>query len=35
MIRAVRSIVHENATVDEAYELFNTLKEKPVIDIER
>jgi putative autoinducer-2 (AI-2) aldolase len=26
MIQAVRKIVHENATVDEAYELFNTLK---------
>lgn len=26
MIRAVRSVVHENATPDEAYELFNSLK---------
>lgn len=35
MIRAVRSIVHDNASVEEAYELFNSLKGKPVIDIER
>jgi len=27
MIRAVRAVVHENATPDEAYELFNSLKE--------
>lgn len=33
MIKAVRSIVHENATVEEAYELFN--KESKAIDIER
>lgn len=26
MIRAIRSVVHENATVDEAYELFNRIK---------
>ena len=26
IIRAIRSIVHENATVDEAYDLFNSLK---------
>jgi len=35
MIRAVRKIVHENASVKEAYELFNSLKESPVIGIER
>jgi len=35
MIRAVRHIVHENASVKEAYELFNSLKESTVIGIER
>ena len=35
MIRAVRHIVHENASVKEAYELFNSLKESAVIGIER
>ncbi len=30
MIKAVRSIVHENATVNEAYELFNSLKDEEV-----
>ncbi len=35
MIRAVRHIVHENASVKEAYDLFNSLKESPVIGIER
>ncbi len=35
MIRAVRNIVHENASVKEGYELFNSLKESPVIGIER
>jgi len=35
VIRAVRHIVHENASVKEAYELFNRLKEEPVIGIER
>jgi putative autoinducer-2 (AI-2) aldolase len=30
MIRAVRSIVHEDATVDEAYDLFNRLKAEEV-----
>jgi putative autoinducer-2 (AI-2) aldolase len=33
MIKAVRAIVHENATVEQAYELFN--KESKAIDIER
>ncbi len=28
MIRAVREIVHNNATVDEAYELYRTLSEE-------
>jgi len=28
MIKAVRSIVHENATADEAYKLFNQLREE-------
>ncbi|MBI4258077.1 MAG: 3-hydroxy-5-phosphonooxypentane-2,4-dione thiolase [Thaumarchaeota archaeon] len=28
MIRAVRALVHENASVDEAYKLFNKLKEE-------
>lgn len=28
MIRAVRQIVHENATVDEAYDLYNEIKSK-------
>ena len=35
MIRAVRHIVHENASVKKAYELFNSLKESTVIGIER
>lgn len=35
MIRAVRHIVHENASVKEAYDLFTNLKESPVIGIER
>ena len=35
MIRAVRNIVHENASIKEAYELFNSLKESTVIGIER
>ncbi len=35
MIRAVRNIVHENASVKEAYDLFNNLKESPMIGIER
>jgi len=35
MIKAVRNIVHENASVKEAYELFNSLKESAVIGIER
>lgn len=34
MIRAVRRIVHEKASVKEAYELFNNLKESAVIGIE-
>jgi putative autoinducer-2 (AI-2) aldolase len=28
MIRAVRAIVHDNATADEAWQLFNELKDK-------
>jgi len=28
MIKAVRAIVHENASVDDAYELYNSLKKK-------
>lgn len=35
MIRAVRHIVHENASVKEAYDLFNSIKESTVIGIER
>jgi putative autoinducer-2 (AI-2) aldolase len=35
MIRAVRHIVHENASVKEAYDLFNSLKESAVVGIER
>ena len=32
MIRAVRAVVHENYTVDEAFELFNKLKGQKVVD---
>lgn len=35
MIRAVRAIVHENASVKQAYDLFNSIKGSPVIGIER
>ncbi|MBI2558376.1 3-hydroxy-5-phosphonooxypentane-2,4-dione thiolase [Candidatus Woesearchaeota archaeon] len=31
MIRAVRAVVHENYTPDEAFELFNRLKDKKVV----
>ena len=31
MIQAVRAVVHENHSVDEAFELFNKLKEKKMV----
>ena len=31
MIQAVRAVVHENYTVDEAFELFNKLKSQKVV----
>jgi len=35
MIRAVRAIVHENATVDEAYSLFNRVKSEAIQEAAR
>mgnify|MGYP001071336467 CR=1 FL=1 len=32
MIKAVRKIVHENASVEEAYDYFNSIKESAIID---
>ena len=31
MIQAIKAVVHENYTVDEAFELFNKLKNKPMV----
>ena len=31
MIQAIRAVVHENYNVDEAFELFNKLKEKKMV----
>jgi len=31
MIQAIRAVVHENYSVDEAFELFNKLKNKPMV----
>lgn len=35
MIKAVRAIVHKNTSVEEAYDLFNELKDNPLVEIRK